>query len=197
MEYREYRAESVDADDDGTLSGLVTPFNRETVIGDLEHGGFKEEVSEGAFTKTLREGDALMVYQHDLARPLARKSAGNLELREGSDGLAVKAKPADTSYARDLRSLIKAKVIQGMSFGFQVVKDEWRDARGNPSDKYNGTKRILREVKLIEVSPVTRPAYGGTSIMARDEASALLEQRAAKATYADTSTCGDCGASGQ
>jgi uncharacterized protein len=176
MEYREFRAESVTASD-GTLEGLVTPFGRETVIGDLAKGGFREEVTKGAFTKTLREGDPLMVYQHDLSRPLARKSAGNLELREGADGLAVKAQPADTSYARDLRTLIEAGVIQGMSFGFTVTKDEWRDEQGNLSDRFRGTKRFLHEVRLIEVSPVTRPAYEGTSIMARDEASALIEQR--------------------
>ena len=118
MEYREYRAEAVTASDEGTLEGLVTPFNRETVIGDLDHGGFREEVASGAFTKTLSEGDPLMVYQHDLTRPLARVSAGNLALRESGEGLTVKASPVDTSYARDLRELIRSGVIQGMSFGF-------------------------------------------------------------------------------
>jgi HK97 family phage prohead protease len=187
MEYREFRAESVETDDTGSLRGLVTPFDRETTIGDLKRGGWREDVAKGTFAKTLREGDPLMVYQHDLTKPLARKSAGNLDLREGSykgsQGLVVDAQPVDTSYARDLRALVDAKVIRGMSFGFEVVKDEWRDDDGNPSDKYNGTQRTLREVRLIEVSPVTRPAYEGTMISSRDEASALLEQRAGNKPY--------------
>lgn len=201
MEYREFRAESVSADDQGVIEGLVTPFDTKTVIGDLDHGGWREEVAPGTFAKTLAEGDALMVYQHDLTKPLARVSAGNLDLREGSyegqKGLAVKATPVDTSYARDLKALVKAKVIRGMSFGFNVTKDDWYDDQGRASDEVNGTNRVIREVKLIEVSPVTRPAYASTAIAARDESSVLLERRAAKATYADLETCADCGATGQ
>lgn len=191
MEYREFRAEDVGVDDEGVLEGLVTPFGRETVIGDLNRGGFHEEISRGAFTKTLAEGDPLLVYQHDLTKPLARKSAGNLDMHEGEldgvAGLVMRAKPVDTSYARDLRALVKAKVIQGMSFGFNVVKDEWVDAEGRAADKQTGTKRFIREVKLIEGSPVTRPAYEGTAISARDDATALLEarERAAGTSAAD------------
>lgn len=183
MEYREYRAESVGTDDDGKLVFLVTPFGRETVIGDMSRGGFKERSIKGSFVKTLDEGDPIFCYQHDLAKPLARKSAGNLDLREGeldgTHGVVGEAVPVDTTYAQDLRKLIDAKVIRGMSFGFEVVKDAWFDDAGNPSDRFSGTTRELREVRLIEVSAVTRPAYGGTSIMARDAASALLEERQA------------------
>jgi HK97 family phage prohead protease len=201
MEYREFRAESVGVDDEGVLEGLVTPFGRETVIGDLKRGGFREKVAAGAFTKTLDEGDPLLVYQHDLAKPLARKSAGNLDIHEGEyegqAGLVMRATPVDTTYAGDLRKLVKAKVIRGMSFGFNVVKDRWTDDEGREADKYTGTRRELLEVRLVEASPVTRPAYDNTAISARDEASALLESRAAKATYADLETCGECGSTNQ
>ena len=184
MEYREFRAESVSVGDDGVIEGLVTPFGRETTIGDPKRGGFREEVAPGCFRKTLNEGDALMIWQHNMSMPLARSSAGNLELREGSfqghDGLVVNANPVDTSYAQDMRKLAKAGVLGGFSFGFNVVKDSWYDDEGRESDKFSGTKRVLREVQLIEVSPVTRPAYGGTILNARDESSALQEERAAK-----------------
>lgn len=181
MEYREFRAEGVETNDEGKLTGLVTPFDRKTVIGDLKRGGWTEDVKRGCFTKTLNEGDALMVWQHNLAQPMARKSAGNLELAEGSRGeqrgLVMDSQPVDTSYTRDCMNLVRAKVVTGMSFGFNVVKDAWFDDDGNPSNRMSGTRRELREVELIEVSPVTRPAYGGTAISARDESNALLEAR--------------------
>ena len=187
MEYREFRAEGVKADDSGTLEGLVTPFGEETTIGDMKRGGFREEIAKGAFVKTLQEGDPLLVYQHDLTRPLARKSAGNLEMHEGEfggkEGVVMRATPVDTTYAQDLRKLVVAKVVRGMSFGFEVVKDDWYKDDGTRSDKYNGTKRVIRELRCIEASPVTRPAYGGTAISARDEASALIE---ARQRYAET-----------
>jgi hypothetical protein len=72
-----------------------------------------------------------------------------------------------------------------MSFGFNVKKDAWFTDDGEPSDRFHGTRRELREVELIEVSPVTRPAYGGTAITARDESSALLEARERAADSAD------------
>jgi HK97 family phage prohead protease len=179
MEYREFRAESVGSNDEGRLFGLVTPFGRETTIGDLKRGGFRELITRGAFTKTLREADVVLVYHHDMSKPLARMSAGNLELREADDGVHFDAQPIDTSYARDLRAQVDSKVIGGMSFGFNVVKERWTDDNGKPSDRYSGTRREVLEVAMVEASPVTKPAYGGTSISARDEVSALLEERAA------------------
>jgi HK97 family phage prohead protease len=181
MEYREFRAEGVATNDSGKLVGLVTPFDREAVIGDLKRGGWTEEVKTGCFRKTLQEADYLLVYQHDLTKPMARKSAGNLNFSEGEmggqHGLVMDSNPVDTSYTRDCLKLVRAKVINGMSFGFNVVKDAWYDDDGKPSDRLNGTRRELLEVQLVEGSPVTRPAYGGTAISARDEASALLEER--------------------
>lgn len=199
MEYREFRAEGVATDDKGKLTGLVTPFDRETTIGDMKRGGWKETVKGGTFRKTLKEADYLLVYQHDLSRPMARKSAGNLTFTEGEvdgqRGLVMDADPVDTSYTRDCMALVRAKVINGMSFGFNVKKDVWFDDDGNESDRFHGTRRELLEVELVEGSPVTRPAYGGTSINARDESNALLEARErtadeAEGRAADISTAG-------
>ena len=181
MEFREFRAEGVETDDKGKLRGLVTPFDRETTIGDMKRGGWKETVRSGCFRKTLKEADYLLVYQHDLAKPMARKSAGNLTFTEGElggqRGLVMDSEPVDTSYTRDCMALVRAKVINGMSFGFNTKKDAWFDDDGNPSDRFHGTRRELLEVELVEGSPVTRPAYGGTAISARDESNALLEAR--------------------
>src|SRR5690348_9103043 len=100
------------------------------------------------------------------------------------------ADPVDTTYTRDCMALVRAKVINGMSMGFNVIKDAWYDDEGNPSDRFNGTRRELIEGQLVEGSPVTRPAYGGTAISARDESNALLEarQRAADAAAEERET---------
>ena len=178
MEYREFRAEDVTVDDDGKLHGVALPFNSVTTIGDLKRGGWREEAAPGLTRKSLQEGDVLFLAHHDMHMPLARMSAGNLALRETGENLRYEVDPADTSYGRDIRALAKAKVLGGVSIGFQPIKDEWRDDDGNPSDRLHGTHRILREIKLIEISAVTNPAYKDTSIMARDE---LLAEREARA----------------
>lgn len=197
MEYREFRAGSVDEGDDGKLVLRAAPFNSETIIGDLNRGGWKEEIAPGCFTKALREGDTLLLADHEMAKPIARMSAGTLRLAEGKTHLEGDADPADTSYYRDLRVNIKARNKGGMSIGFVPVKDEWFDDQGRPSNRMVGTRRVLREVKLPEVSIVTNPAYKDTAVFARDDSAALLEERAAKATYADLETCGECNTPGQ
>jgi hypothetical protein len=108
-------------------------------------------------------------------------SAGTLELRETKSGLEFEGTPAPTSYAQDLLINVRAGNKGGMSIGFDPVKDEWFDDQGRPSNRHVGTRRILREVRLPEVSCVTNPAYKDTTLMARDALLAEREERAGNA----------------
>ena len=194
----EYRTALGSAEEsEGTVNGLVTPFNVKTVIGDLRSDGFKEDIAPGAFKKTLQERDIVFLWNHNKDMPLARTSAGNLDLREDpSAGLRASATPVDTSYAQDLLKLTKAGVVKGMSFGFEVIRDSWTDDDGRAADMNTGTNRTIHEVRLHEVSAVTFPAYETTSFSARDAISAARSprgSRAAKAAYADLRTCAGCG----
>jgi HK97 family phage prohead protease len=176
IEYRSFGVSAVMADDNN-ITGLAAPFNSQTMIGE-EPWGFREQIAPGAFSKTLQEADVVFLLNHDTSKPLARKSAGTLTLRESERGLEIEAKTADTSYANDLRTNIKAGNVRGMSFGFEVIKERWTDDEGNEADKWTGTQRLLQEVKLIETSAVTFPAYGATDISARDAVSAARDERA-------------------
>jgi HK97 family phage prohead protease len=187
----------------GTLNGLVTPFNSQTTIGDLKRGGFREQIAPGAFKKTLQERGSVFLMNHNSDMPLARTDvpAGNpghmALVEESREGLKVTAIPVDTSYGDDLLKLVKAGVVRGMSFGFEVVKDSWTDNDGNPSDSQRGINRTIQEVRLHEVSAVTFPAYADTKLSARDAITAARDTRAAKATYSDLETCAECGATNQ
>lgn len=200
----EYRTATggVESDENG-FRGLVTPFNVWTTIGDPARGGFKERVAPGTFAKTLQERDIVFLWNHNTDMPLARSSVpegeGSLTLREDtSAGLTADCpQPVDTSYADDLMKLTRAKVVKGMSFGFEVIKDSWTDDEGRASNANVGTERTIHEVRLHEVSAVTFPAYDTTEFSARDAISAARENRAAKASYSDVETCGDCGTAGQ
>jgi len=200
----EYRSVSSAEVSDGKLTGLVTPFGVETTIGDLKRGGFTEEIGPGAFKKTLQEQDVVLIHNHDTSMPMARMSVpagteGSLTLTPVADeGLRCKAIPVDTSYARDVQRLADRGIL-GMSFGFEVTKDRWFDNEGRASNSVQGTKRIVDEVKLHEVTTTAFPAYGTTlgTVSARDAVAAARELRAPKATYADVETCGECGSTNQ
>jgi len=183
--------------EDGKLFGVGIRFSSPTVIGDLSANGFREEFAAGVFTKTLQERDTVLLDNHDPSKPIARKSAGTLRLDQTATDLRWDADPVDTSYARDAAANIKAGNYGGCSVGFRSIKEDWYDADGNPSSAAVGVLRVVREADLPELSVVTFPAYTDTSVSARDVVAAAREARAAKATYADLDTCGECGASHQ
>lgn len=157
------------------FTGHAAVFNTRTAIGNPLTWGFYEEVAPGAFTKTLSEGDARFLVDHDTGLLVARESAGDLRLSQDKIGLAVDADlDTELSYVRDLVRNLDKRRITGMSFGFYVVRDEWNTEMVSTSDGNEAEVEIRRilEVRLLEVSAVTFPAYEET-----DAALRALQQR--------------------
>lgn len=155
-------------DEPPRFTGHAAVFDTRTAIGPVPGWGFLEEIAAGAFAKTLKEGDARMLVDHDSAKVVSRVSADTLALSEDKTGLAVDSVlDPELSYVRDLAANLRNGNITGMSFGFQVVKDDWTteqmDVEGldDPAE-VEVEVRTIREVKLIEVSAVTFPAYTAT-----------------------------------
>lgn len=147
----------------GTLEGYAAVFNQwSETLADYWFP-FREKIEPGAFKKTLKEGDARALVNHNPDLPLARVSAGNLRLSEDGEGLRSEIDLLDTSYARDLLANVRAGVVSGMSFAFDVIKESWRWAK-EPGEV---DERTLLEVRLYEVSPTAFPAYPDTSLAAR------------------------------
>jgi HK97 family phage prohead protease len=133
-------------------------------------GGFTERISPGAFMNSIKKDDIRALFNHDANYVLGRNKSKTLTLREDENGLAIEITPPQTTWARDLYESIRRGDISQMSFGFQVVADDWKHTQGK------GSIRTLKEVKLFDVSPVTYPAYVQTSVAVRDYINALKEQ---------------------
>ena len=172
----EVRTNSVDfevrAEGDGmTFTGYASVFNSPSE--DL--GGFVEYVAPGAFKRSLQSrNEVKLLWNHDSGEPLASLRGGTMQLVEDSVGLKVTAKLPNTTRGRDIAELLRTKVIDSMSFGFNVIKDSW---------SRDGQTRTLESVRLFETSIVSFPAYSATtatvrsapSINADDLADALLK----------------------
>jgi len=134
------------ADDDGNISGTVIRY------GDrAQFGAWSEEFRAGA----LSFDDVIVNLQHDRGRPVARSGAG-LTLTDGPDALRAAIALPDTTYAREARELVSARILRGFSMEFRAAKDRWE-----------GRHRIVEAARLTGFSLVDRPAYRDSEIAAR------------------------------
>lgn len=156
MERRAVSAPTELRADSRTLAGYAAVFNSTADIG----GHFREIIAPGAFRDTLESSDIRALIDHDSGRLIGRKSAGTLRLAEDDRGLRVEIDLPDTSDGRDLATLVSRGDLDGMSFGFVVRHDEWDETSNPPT-------RTIHKVDLREVSAVTFPAYGDTSLALR------------------------------
>lgn len=140
MELKNYDIQDNTVDlDERTFSGYASAFE-EDQVGDIIH--------QGAFLKSINEafpaGRIKVLWQH--SEPLGMP----IEMREDSYGLFVKGKVSKTRLGDEALELMRDGVIDRMSIGFMIPQGK--------SDYDEDGKRHIREVKLMEFSPVTFPA---------------------------------------
>lgn len=160
--------------------GHASVFNSRTAIGNPLSWGFYEEIDPAAFDKTLQECDARFLVDHDSRLLVARQSAGDLTLGTDGVGLTVDADlDEELSYVKDLVRNLDKRRVTGMSFGFQVIRDEWFTEQVSTSDGQTADVEVRRllEVKLIEVSAVTFPAYSDTDAGVRSMVDEVRKER--------------------
>lgn len=137
-----FKADAVN--DDGTFSGYGSVF------GTLD--SYREIVAPGAFLESIAHikasGDPLpALWQHSSYEPIG----GYTSLAEDSHGLKVEGflLKDEISRAKEAYTLMKRRVIRGLSIGYYVLEDSW-----NEKDRI----RTLEKLELVEISIVTFPA---------------------------------------
>ena len=145
--------------DKNEITGYAARFG----VWSVDLGGFKERIKQGAFAKTIKDGDVRLLFNHDPNFILARTTNGTMSLEEDRKGLSFTASLPNTTYASDLKESIKRGDISQNSFGFRVINDKWKIS----DDRNELDERTLTEVKLFDVSPVTFPAYPQTTVKVR------------------------------
>jgi uncharacterized protein len=121
-------------------------------------GGFTETIAPGAFRASLKSrNDIKLLWNHDTGAVMGSTRAGTLSLTEDERGLRVSATLPNTTHGRDAAELVKRGDVSGFSFGFSLP------GRGGDSWSDDGTERVLKSVRLHEVSLVAFPAYPETN----------------------------------
>ena len=170
----------------GTFVGYSSVFGKRAAIGNPAKGGFLEEISPGAYTKTIVEADQRFLLDHNPLYVVARRSAGSLHQTQDTFGLMVRANlDYNLSYVNDLAANVRNGNLTGMSVGFRVPegKDEWTNTMlDTRSGKLEVELRTIKEIALIENSAVTFPAYTDTTASLRHSlVPALLQRRDSEA----------------
>ena len=194
----EFRAVDQAAGDGHTLEGYAVVFNTLAEICSWE-GDFLEQVAPGAFRKTLKKKTPVLQYDHGRDARTGSVPIGSIEdVHEDDTGLYVLARLFDNPVVEPIRQAIEGGAIHGMSFRFEVVRDEWRDRDGKviKPDELSSLlweagdrgplQRTIREVTLHELGPVVFPAYDSTTVGVRsllaqldpDEHKALIRELA-------------------
>lgn len=162
-----------------TLEGYAAVFDSPTRIDSWE-GTFDEQIARGAFRKSVRERTPRLQFDHGRHPVVGSIPIGRFtEVSEDERGLHVLARLSDNWLVQPVRDAIAEGSIDGMSFRFSVVREEWRDANGtlikadelpqllwNPGER-GPLQRTLKEVKIAEAGPVVWPAYDNTTVGVR------------------------------
>lgn len=143
-------------------------FNQETVIG----SNFRERIMPGAFKDVIvGTADVRSLFNHDANFPLGRTTAGTLTLTEDETGLRYEVTPPASR--GDVLESVDRGDVTGSSFSFRVADggDQWtKPTRSGELP----LRTIHRFAELIDVGPVTFPAYEEATAEARDQAAALM-----------------------
>ena len=118
-----------------TFEGYASTWDKD-LVGDI--------IMPGAFTKSINEAFPAkrikVLWNH--GEPIGMP----IEMREDERGLFVKGKISKTSRGDEVLELMRDSVVDTMSIGFTIPAGK---------SELSGDVRIIREVRLMEFSPVT------------------------------------------
>lgn len=160
----------VEEDDKMIIEGYAVVFDSPAT-----HYGHTEIIDRHALDN-CDMSDVCLKYNHaDTVLILARTRNNSLKLIVDEIGLKIRAELIDTTTNIDVYKMIKAGLIDKMSFAFTALRDV--------EDYETNTRRILEIDKLFDVSVVDVPFYDGTQISARNIEQFIKEFEERKANY--------------
>ncbi len=123
-------------------------------------GGFVEQVDRRAFNKTAGDGWPAVIcrYNHSDDYLLGTIDAGTLQLSIDNTGLDYRV---DLPECRsDVLEMVTRGDVSKSSFAFRAYDDSWEFDDGQPL-------RTILAARLVDVAPVTIPAYRDSSAALR------------------------------
>lgn len=158
----------VRADGGVRLTGYVNVVERDSrTLRDEEHGDFIECIAQGAFADALNAAGNTVRLMFNHKRDIGQRG-DNLKLVEDNIGLYADA----TIYDDEVIKAAQEERLQGWSFGFYSLEDEW-EVRADDTKHRRILRLRLDEVSILDVTP----AYIATSVEQRSGNDKKMEIR--------------------
>lgn len=145
-----------------TLSGIAHAFGQRTRVG-----GRLIEFDPHAFDSALARSDVRAFINHDPNLLLGRQSNGTVRVQATPAGLAYSIDVPDTTYGNDLLEMVRRGDLHDMSFG--ITPGKYTLSKASDGTQVQ-THTSVNEI--FDVSPVSLPAFSGTSVSLHSQAPA-------------------------
>lgn len=174
-EYRAMKMECREGEEERMIvEGYACTFGQAYDLYDSADYKITEQIDARAFDG-CDMSDVIMQYDHE-GRVFARNRNNTLALVVDSVGLKITAELGGTDIGRQLYQEIKGGYTDKMSFAFVVAEDKRETLRDHETGKVTVVRTITKIKKLYDVSAVSIPANGMTSISARRFADGVIER---------------------
>jgi len=165
---KEIRSQSTEvraAGDGRTISGYALVFDQET-----DMGYYRERIDRSALASANMD-DVRALFNHNSDYILARTASNTLKLEVDQAGLRYEFEAPNTTTGNDVLEMVRRGDLSGSSFAFFVRGDKWDEM-----DRETPLRTITDISEMLDVGPVTYPAYSQTSVSARSVESMQNEQ---------------------
>lgn len=149
-----------DGTESRTIYGYGAVFNRWS----SNLGWFREKMERTAFDN-VDMSSVVATFNHDFNNVLARVDSDTLRLSVDETGLRYEFEAPNTTVGNDLLENIRIGNVKGSSFMFTVSDKGTKWQKG---DDGMDERTITQVSRLIELGPVTIPAYPDTTAAKRD-----------------------------
>lgn len=165
------------SDSDGTSKSLTTLVGYAIVWNatSSDRGGYRARMLPGS--ARMSTDGVLALYNHESGLVLGNTANNSLRLLPDETGMRVEIDLPETTYAKDVSTLVKNGYVAGMSFGMYPGKFEDKQENGETIREYS-------DFEMDEVTITPLPAFVQTTIDSlynatphRDEQSLMLESR--------------------
>ena len=148
---------------DGEESRFITGYGVVFDSWSRDLGWFKETVDKKAFDD-VDMGEVVATFNHNFDNVLARSDSDTLELTIDSVGVKYRFEAPNTTYGNDLLENVRNGNVKGSSFMFTTLEQRWtyKDDESEIDER-----EIVKVDRLIELGPVTMPAYPDTTAAQR------------------------------